>query len=131
MEILEITDLKDMLKKTEKLYENRPAYKIRENTQKYKIITHKELREMVKTIRNIEKALGNGVKTLSESEKYNLPIARKSIVAACAIKKGDFYTEQNITTKRPGNGISPVKWEQVIGKIANRDYKEDEMIENE
>ena len=90
-----------------------------------------ELREMVKTIRNIEKALGNGVKTLSESEKYNLPIARKSIVAACAIKKGDFYTEQNITTKRPGNGISPVKWEQVIGKIANRDYKEDEMIENE
>lgn len=90
-----------------------------------------ELTAMVKAIRNIEKALGNGVKTLSKSEKDNLAIARKSIVAACKIEKGELFTEKNLTVKRPGNGISPMKWEQVIGKIANRDYKEDEMIENE
>jgi N,N'-diacetyllegionaminate synthase len=84
---------------------------------------------MVTAIRNIEQALGDGQKHVSASEAKNIEIARKSIVAACAIRKGETYTEQNLTVKRPGNGISPMRWEEVIGKTANRDYQEEEMIQ--
>ncbi len=87
-----------------------------------------ELKEMVLRIRNIEKALGNGKKEPSKSEFKNLGVARKSIVADRKIKKGEIFTEDNITCKRPGNGISPMKWEEVIGKIAVKDFDEDEMI---
>jgi N-acetylneuraminate synthase len=87
-----------------------------------------ELKEMVKAIRNIEKAMGNGIKVPSKSEINNLNIARKSIVANRFIKKGEKFTENNLTCKRPGNGLSPMKWEEVLGKAAGKDFKEDEMI---
>ena len=88
-----------------------------------------ELAAMVKAIRNVEKALGNGTKTPSPSEIKNIPIARKSIVAKKKILKGEFLTEENITTKRPGNGISPMRWNEVLGTKAIRDFGEDELIE--
>lgn len=88
-----------------------------------------ELIAMVKGIRNIEKAMGNGVKTPSKSEQKNIAIARKSIVAIQPIKKGEELSEQNMTVKRPGNGISPMKWNEVIGTKAIRDFNEDELIE--
>ena len=88
-----------------------------------------ELADMVKSIRNIEKSLGNGVKVPSPSERKNIEIARKSIVARCTIKKGDFLTEKNITTKRPGNGISPMRWFEVLGTKAIHDFGEDDLIE--
>jgi N,N'-diacetyllegionaminate synthase len=88
-----------------------------------------ELREMVTAIRNIEKALGNGKKAVSESERKNIAIARKSIVAACPIKKGDFLTEENLTVKRPGTGISPMQWGKVIGTKAIKDFAEEELIQ--
>lgn len=88
-----------------------------------------ELRTMVKAIRNIEQALGDGHKTVSESERKNMAVARKSIVAACPIRKGERLTERNLTVKRPGNGISPMRWEEVIGTCARRDFQEEEPIE--
>lgn len=88
-----------------------------------------ELKAMVEGIRNIEKALGNGVKTASNSEKKNINIARKSIVARRKIRKDEIFTEDNLAVKRPGNGISPMKWYDVIGTKAVRDFDEDEMIE--
>lgn len=89
-----------------------------------------ELKAMVKAIRNVEKALsGSGLKEPSPSELKNMPIARKSIVASKPIKKGDVYTVENITTKRPGNGISPMQWYDVLGKTASKDYNEDQLIE--
>ncbi len=88
-----------------------------------------ELAEMVKGIRHIEKALGNGNKTPSPSEKKNIIVARKSIVARIPIKHGEVFTEHNITVKRPGNGISPMRWFNLLGTKAKRDYAEDEMIE--
>lgn len=88
-----------------------------------------ELAAMVKAIRNVEKALGNGIKTPSPSEIKNIPIARKSIVAKKKIQKGEILTEDNITTKRPGNGISPMRWNEVLGTKAIRDFGEDELIE--
>ena len=88
-----------------------------------------ELTQMVRAIRHIEKAIGNGIKEPTASEISNKSIARKSIVAACKIAKGDIFSEKNITTKRPGNGISPMKWHEVIGKTATRDFIEDELIE--
>lgn len=88
-----------------------------------------ELKEMVKAIRNIELTLGDGVKRLTESEKKNIDIVRKSIVASKDIKKGNKFTEENLGIKRPGDGISPMRWDEVIGKISNRDYEEDELIE--
>lgn len=88
-----------------------------------------ELKAMVSAIRNIEKALGSSDKKVSDSERGNIAIARKSIVAAKDIKKGEALTEENITVKRPGTGISPMRWEEVIGKKAVRDFKEDELIE--
>ncbi len=88
----------------------------------------KELKAMVTSIRNIEKALGNGVKVPSNSEKPNISVARKSIVANQAIKIGDIFTEENITVKRPGNGISPMKWDEVVGSVSEKDYQIDELI---
>lgn len=88
-----------------------------------------ELCTMVKSIRNIEQALGDGHKKISESERKNIVAARKSIVAACHIQKGEILTEENVTVKRPGNGISPMRWEEVIGTRAMRNYEEDELIE--
>ena len=89
-----------------------------------------ELNAMVRTIRNIEKAIGgSGIKSVTESERGNIVIARKSIVAACEIKAGEVFTENNITVKRPGSGISPMCWEDIVGKKANRDFQEDELIE--
>lgn len=87
-----------------------------------------ELKAMVSAIRNIEKALGNGEKKVTPSEKANIAIARKSIVAACPIKKGELLTEENITVKRPGTGISPMRWNEVIGTAATKDYSEEEQI---
>lgn len=88
-----------------------------------------ELKAMVKAIRNVEIALGDGVKRPSPSEIKNIAIVRKSIVAARAVRKGEVFTEENITTKRPGTGKSPLEWPTVIGKIAKKDFKEDELIE--
>ena len=89
-----------------------------------------ELKAMVSAIRNIEKAVGgDGTKHVSESEKKNIAIARKSIVAACDIKAGDIFTEQNLIVKRPGSGVSPMRWEEVLGQKAKKDFKEDELIE--
>lgn len=88
-----------------------------------------ELAEMVSSIRHIEKALGNGIKTPSPSEKKNKAIARKSIVAKRFIKAGELLSEDNITVKRPGNGISPMRWNEILGTTAHRDYNEDDMIE--
>lgn len=88
-----------------------------------------ELTQMVQSIRNIEKALGTGKKEPSNSEKKNISVARKSIVAKKAIKSGDVLSEENITVKRPGNGVSPMRWNEVIGTKAVRDFKEDELIE--
>ena len=89
-----------------------------------------ELKAMVSAIRNIEKAVGgDGTKHVSESEKKNIAIARKSIVAACDIKNGEVFSEQNLTVKRPGNGISPMKWEKIVGLTAKKDFSEDDLIE--
>ena len=88
-----------------------------------------ELTRMVAAIRNIELALGDGVKRPSPSEQKNKPVARKSIVAQRAIEKGELLTEENLTVKRPGEGISPMEWEQIVGTRASRDYAPDEMIE--
>lgn len=89
-----------------------------------------ELKMMVDAIRNIELAIsGDGIKQPSPSEKKNIAIARKSIVAAKSISKGTVFTELNLTVKRPGNGISPMKWDDVIGKVSTKDYQEDELIE--
>lgn len=88
-----------------------------------------ELKAMVESIRRIEKALGNGDKTPSKSEKKNITIARKSIVAKKNIRIGEILTEENLTVKRPGNGISPMEWNKVVGTKAVRDFQEDELIE--
>jgi N,N'-diacetyllegionaminate synthase len=88
-----------------------------------------ELKAMVKAIRNIEMALGDGIKHPSVSEKKNIPIARKSIIASCKITKGDKFTEDNITTKRPGTGISPMRWNEVLGQTALKDFTTDNLIE--
>lgn len=87
-----------------------------------------ELKAMVSAIRHIEQALGTGHKTISESERKNIEIARKSIVASCAIKQGEMLTEENLTVKRPGNGISPMCWNEVVGTTAIKDFEEEEMI---
>lgn len=87
-----------------------------------------ELRQMVAGIRKIELALGTGEKQVSESERANVDIARKSIVAAVDIRKGEKFSEENLTTKRPGNGISPMRWDEIIGTVADRDYQADDLI---
>ncbi len=88
-----------------------------------------ELAEMVRAVRHIELAIGDGRKEPSQSEKKNMDIARKSIVAGCDIKAGEAFTEENVTAKRPGTGLSPMLWNQVIGQKAKRDFVADEMIE--
>ena len=88
----------------------------------------KELREMVQSIRHIAQAMGDGLKKASKSEAKNMVIARKSIVAAHAIKTGEVFSAVNITIKRPGNGICPMRWDEVIGQVAQRDYQSDDLI---
>ena len=87
-----------------------------------------DLRYMVRAIRKIEKSLGDGVKKVSGSEKNNKLIVRKSIVAAVDIEKGQIFTEDNITAKRPAASISPMEWDNVIGKKAEKNYKKDDLI---
>jgi N,N'-diacetyllegionaminate synthase len=87
-----------------------------------------ELKSMVAAIRNIELALGSKVKDLTDSEKPNIEIARKSIVAKTKIKKSEVFSNENLTTKRPGSGISPMKWDSIIGKFAKRDYNLDDLL---
>jgi len=87
-----------------------------------------ELSAMVSAIRHIEIALGSPVKQPSPSEAKNKAIARKSLVASTAIKQGDIFSENNLTVKRPGTGISPLRWDEIIGTAAPRDYQEDELI---
>ena len=87
-----------------------------------------ELCDMVSAIRNIEKALGSAEKKPSASEKKNMAVARKSIVARTAIRAGEILTEQNLAVKRPGSGISPMRWNEIVGTIARKDYIEDELI---
>jgi len=88
-----------------------------------------ELKAMVSAIRHIEQALGDGIKRVSDSEKANISVARKSIVAACPIKKGEPLTEENLTVKRPGTGLSPMLWDQVLGTFAIKDYEEEDLIQ--
>ena len=87
-----------------------------------------ELKAMVQAIRNIEIALGSSVKKPTPSETPNIEVARKSIVASCAIQKGEKLSENNLAIKRPGNGISPMKWDEIVGKVATKDYEVDELI---
>lgn len=87
-----------------------------------------ELKEMVTAIRNIEKALGSGNKEPSRSELPNRAIARKSIVASLSIKAGEIFSPENLTCKRPGTGISPMEWDNLIGRPAPRDFEPDELI---
>ena len=88
-----------------------------------------ELKQMVTSIRNIEVAIGDGVKKPSNSEIKNVQIARKSIVAMTAISKGEVFTTDNLAVKRPGNGVSPMEWDNFIGSKSNRDYLPDELID--
>ena len=87
-----------------------------------------ELKAMVTAIRNIELALGDGIKKPSKSEEKNITIVRKSIVAIQDIKEGDIFTIKNISVKRPGTGISAMKWYDVLGKQSNNNYKKDDLI---
>jgi len=87
-----------------------------------------ELKQMVLSIRNVESSIGDGIKRPSKSEMKNIDAARKSIVAKIPIKKGEIFSENNICIKRPGTGISPMNWENIIGAKAQNDYKEDDLI---
>lgn len=87
-----------------------------------------ELKAMTHAIRKVEQALGNGIKKAGKSEAGNIPIVRKSIVAACTIKIGEPFTVDNITTKRPGSGISPMRWDEMLGEIAQQNYQCDDLI---
>ena len=84
---------------------------------------------MVTGIRNIEKTLGDGIKRPSPSELKNKPIVRKSLVAETFIRAGECFTEKNLAVKRPGTGISPMRWDEVLGRTAIRDFVPDELIE--
>jgi N,N'-diacetyllegionaminate synthase len=88
-----------------------------------------EFADMVKSIRQVEEALGNGIKRASSSESKNKPIVRKSLVAATAINTGELFTEHNIAVKRPGTGISPMRWDEVLGRSAPRHFNLDDLIE--
>ena len=88
-----------------------------------------EFKNMVTAIRNIEEALGDGIKQPSASESKNISIARKSLVASCAIKSGEIFSESNISVKRPGTGLSPMLWDKVMGSKAPRNFSPDELIE--
>ena len=84
---------------------------------------------MVYAVRHVEAALGDGRKHVTASEAPNKPVARKSIVAAKPIRAGEVFTADNLTTKRPGDGVSPMRWYEVLGQTAKRDFAEDEKIE--
>jgi N,N'-diacetyllegionaminate synthase len=88
-----------------------------------------ELRAMAQAIRHIENALGDGVKMPSMSELKNIPIARKSILASRSIQAGETFSDNNLIIKRPGNGISPMRWDEIIGQKATRNFSADELIE--
>ena len=88
-----------------------------------------ELKAMVAAIRNIEKAMGDGIKHPSPSEAKNKPVARKSLVATCGILEGEVFGENNLAVKRPGTGLSPMRWDEVLGRKAPRDFAADELIE--
>jgi len=88
-----------------------------------------ELKSMVGAIRNIEVALGDGIKRPTQSESKNIPVVRKSIIASKSIQLGEVFTAKNLTTKRPGTGISPMRFDEVLGKKAMRDFAEDDLIE--
>ncbi|MHB1688179.1 MAG: N-acetylneuraminate synthase [Ignavibacteriaceae bacterium] len=88
-----------------------------------------ELKQMIISIRNIEEAMGNGIKKPSKSEIKNKDVVRKSIVASVDIAKGEIFSENNLTTKRPGSGISAMQWNFVIGKIAKKNFSKDDLIE--
>ena len=88
-----------------------------------------ELKALVDAVRNVEAAMGNGIKDVADAELPNIAVARKSIVAARDIRAGEVFTEENITVKRPGNGISPMLWDTVIGQTAKRDFDADSLIE--
>lgn len=88
-----------------------------------------ELRSMIRSIRNIEVALGNGVKKVTQSEAENIPFARKSLVAARAIRAGELFSEDSIAIMRPGTGLSPMRWDEVIGRKAPRDFLPNELLE--
>ena len=90
-----------------------------------------ELKQMVDMIRDVEVSIGDGVKKVSASEAKNQDIARKSIIAARAIKAGEVFSEENVTTKRPGNGINPMRWFDLLGRKAKHDYEEDYLIEKD
>jgi len=87
-----------------------------------------ELKSLVKKIRNIELAMGDGIKRPAPCEIKNIPVVRKSVVAKDSIKKGDLFTNENLTVKRPGQGVSPMKWKKIVGKRSNKDYLPDELI---
>lgn len=88
-----------------------------------------ELKRMVECIRNIEQALGDGIKKPSPSEEKNKVVARKSIVAAKNIRKDEIFTEENLAVKRPGYGVNPMEWDRILGKKAKKDFQKDELIE--
>ncbi len=87
-----------------------------------------ELKSMVSAIRNIELAMGDGLKRVSESEKKNITSVRKSIVAKTAIAAGEIFSHENLTIKRPGTGLSPMLWDEVMGQVAKQDFAQDELI---
>ncbi len=88
-----------------------------------------QLAAMVQAIREVEQSLGSGEKRVADAERGNIDIARKSIVAARAIAEGEFFTEENITIKRPGGGISPMRWDEVLGTRSTKNYQYDQLIE--
>ncbi|MCX2960704.1 N-acetylneuraminate synthase [Rodentibacter caecimuris] len=93
-------------------------------------VTPEELKLLCEGIRAVEKSLGSSEKIVTMSEAKNKIVARKSIIAACSIKKGEIYTTENLTTKRPGNGISPMFWYDILGKEAEMDFEEDQLIQD-
>ena len=88
-----------------------------------------EFAAMVQSIRNIELAMGSGIKRPSDSERKNIAVARKSLVAIAPIRSGEQFSDGNVGAKRPGNGISPMRWDEVVGRITRRDFAVDELIE--
>lgn len=88
-----------------------------------------ELGAMIRAVRRAEVILGDGIKRVQDAERGNVSVARKSIVAARRIKKGEVFSDENLGTKRPGDGISPMRWNEVVGKTAKRDFEEDDLIE--
>ena len=103
-------------------------YKNMEGADHKASITPVELKELCDGVRRASTMLGNPSKQVTKSELENRGVARKSIVAATDIKKGEVFTESNLTCKRPGTGVSPMKWHKVIGTVSDRDYKKDDMI---